>query len=119
VCLALAGDFNAASPLADRLPKPQQVEVSHLFYALGAPREATASARIPPAQLPMMTLALWYSEPGTEEHERAAYYVALAEFAEGDVESARGHLADFLQLHAAEDPWRSTAREALAKAAGP
>jgi serine/threonine protein kinase len=108
-CLALAGQFEEAAPIASRLPTEQRLEAGHLFYGLGAPKDATAASRILGHQRAMLELALENSIPPGEEHLRAAYFIGLAELDDGEVEAGRQHLEYFLAQYPKDDAWRRTA----------
>ncbi len=112
-CLALAGEFGEAAPLAAALPEPQREEAAHLFYLLGAPREVAATSRIVGNQRTMLELALATSSAPTEDTLRATYFVALSELEDGELDAARQHLAFFLARHPGDDAWRRTALAAL------
>lgn len=112
-CLALAGRFDEAGPLAAALPDDERALAAHLFYLLAAPRDEQPKARLSGGQRDLMALALEHSRPPLEEHARAAYYLAMAEFDDGEFERAREHLEIFLKLHPADDAWRRAALEAL------
>ena len=108
-CLALAGEFEEAAPIASALPPEQRLEAAHLFYGLGAPIDATPDSRIDGNQRAMLELALANSAPPAEEHLRAAYFIGLAELDEGEVDAGRQHLEYFLARHPTDDAWRRSA----------
>jgi predicted Ser/Thr protein kinase len=112
-CLALAGEFTQAAPLAAALPAAQREEAAHLFYLLGAPRDATAASRLAGSQREMLELSLANSTAPTEERLRATYFVALAEVEDGELDAAKQHLMYFLAHAVTDDAWRQTALAAV------
>ena len=74
---------------------------------------ATADSRIDGNQRAMLELAFANSMAPAEEHLRAAYFIALAELEEGEVDAGRQHLEYFLARYSAEDSWRRSALSQL------
>ena len=117
-CLALAGRFDEAQKLAAGLPPAERQHAAHLFYVLGAPTDDVPAARVPEGQVDMMELALENSTPRSDDHWRAAYYVAFSALEAGDLESAKQYLEYFVRVHPGDDPWRTSALTALGSLGG-
>ena len=111
-CFALAGKIARARDLLLTLEPAQRRMAADVVFELAHP---VADAGDDASAGPIMGLVVEFSP----DNYMALYHAGASEFALGQPEPARKHLARFLELYQAEDGWRGNARSMLAKLDAP
>lgn len=110
-CFALAGKIARARELLLTLRAGQRRMAADVVFELAHP---VADAGDDASAGPIMGLVVEFST----DNYMALYHAGTSEFALGQRDLSRTHLARFLELYSPEDGWRSNARSMLARLDG-
>lgn len=110
-CFALAGKIARARELLLTLEAVQRQMAADLVFELAHP---VADAGDDASAGPIMGLVVEFST----DNYMALYHAGTSEFALGQAELSRKHLARFLELYQQQDGWRSNAESMLARLDG-
>ena len=107
-CWALAGKIDEARKLLAQLPADQRWRAAGIVFDLAHP-VADAGDDVSAAAVMNLVLESW------PNHFQALYHAGMSDYALGNRDRARTHLARFLELYAPEDGFRRNAKDALAR----
>ena len=105
-CFALAGKIDRARAVIDKLDKGDRAAAANIVFEIGHP---VADAGDDQSAGPIMRLVVTY----TPENYMALYHAGMSEYILGQMDFARTHLKQFIELYKAEDGWRSNALDVL------
>src|SRR5882724_675760 len=105
-CYALAGKIDRAREVIDRLGVGDRATAAGIVFEIGHP---VADAGDDQSAGPIMRLVVTY-QPG---NYMALYHAGMSEYILGQMDLAKTHLRQFLELYRSEDGWRSNAIEVL------
>jgi hypothetical protein len=107
-CLALAGRLERAREVIDGLDGDHRWKAAGIVFEVAHP---VADAGDDRSAGPIMAMVVDY----WPNHYMALYHAGASEYALGDHQRAREHLASFLLHYPTEDGWRASARQLLAE----
>jgi len=110
-CFALAGKIAQARELLMTLEATERPRAADLVFELAHP---VADAGDDTSAGPIMGMVVEFSP----DNYMALYHAGASEFALGQPELSRKHLARFLELYKQPDGWRSNAESMLARLDG-
>jgi hypothetical protein len=105
-CYALAGKIDRARQVIDKLDRGDRANAAGIFFAVGHP---VADAGDDQSAGPIMRLVVTYQP----DNYMALYHAGMSEYILGQMDFARTHLKQFVELYRAEDGWRSNALDVL------
>jgi hypothetical protein len=105
-CYALAGKIDRAREVIDQLDAGDRSTAAGIVFEIGHP---VADAGDDQSAGPIMRLVITY-QPG---NYMALYHAGMSEYILGQMDLARTHLRQFLELYRNEDGWRSNALDVL------
>ena len=105
-CYALAGKIERARAAIDKLDKGDRPAAAGIVFAVGHP---VADAGDDQSAGPIMRLVVGYQP----DNYMALYHAGMSEYILGQMDFARTHLKQFIQLYTADDGWRSNALDVL------
>jgi serine/threonine protein kinase len=107
-CWALAGKIADARALIEGLGPDERRRAAGIVFDLAHP---VADAGDDVSAAPIMNLVL----ESLPDHYMALYHAGMSDYALGNVDRARTHLADFLRNYSIEDGFRRNAQQVLAR----
>jgi predicted Ser/Thr protein kinase len=107
-CWALAGKIDEARAALSRVAPEERWRAAGIVFDLAHP---VADAGDDVAAAPIMNLVL----ESWPNHFQALYHAGMSDYALGNRDRARTHLAEFLRLYSIEDGFRRNARDVLAR----
>lgn len=110
-CLALGGKIERARGVLAELSRDDQWRAAGIVFDVAHP---VADAGDDRSAGPIMALVVDF----WPNHHMALYHAGASEYALGDIDAARRHLATFVSLYQVEDGWRGNARKILAEIGG-
>jgi len=105
-CYALAGQIERAREVIDRLDRGDRATAAGIVFNIGHP---VADAGDDQSAGPIMRLVVGYQP----DNYMALYHAGMSEYILGQMDFARTHLKQFIELYKAEDGWRSNALDVL------
>jgi hypothetical protein len=105
-CYALAGKIDRAREVIDQLDAGDRSTAAGIVFEIGHP---VADAGDDQSAGPIMRLVITY-QPG---NYMALYHAGMSEYILGQMDLARTHLRQFLELYRSEDGWRGNALDVL------
>ncbi len=105
-CYALAGKIDRAREVIDKLDRGDRANAAGIVFAVGHP---VADAGDDQSAGPIMRLVVTYQP----DNYMALYHAGMSEYILGQMDFARTHLKQFVELYRAEDGWRSNALDVL------
>jgi tetratricopeptide (TPR) repeat protein len=105
-CYALAGKIDRAREVIDKLDRDDRANAAGIVFAVGHP---VADAGDDQSAGPIMRLVVTYQP----DNYMALYHAGMSEYILGQMDFARTHLKQFVELYRAEDGWRSNALDVL------
>jgi hypothetical protein len=105
-CYALAGKIDRARAVIDKLDKGDRATAAGIVFEIGHP---VADAGDDQSAGPIMRLVVGYQP----DNYMALYHAGMSEYILGQMDFARTHLKQFIQLYRADDGWRSNALDVL------
>jgi tetratricopeptide (TPR) repeat protein len=105
-CYALAGKIDRAREVIDRLDAGDRATAAGIVFAIGHP---VADAGDDQSAGPIMRLVVTYQP----DNYMALYHAGMSEYILGQMDLARTHLRQFLELYRSEDGWRGNALDVL------
>ena len=105
-CYALAGKIDRAREVIDRLPSSDRSTAAGIVFEIGHP---VADAGDDQSAGPIMRLVVSYQP----RNYMALYHAGMSEYILGQMDLARTHLTQFLDLYHSADGWRSNALDVL------
>jgi len=105
-CYALAGKIDRAREVIDRLDAGDRATAAGIVFEIGHP---VADAGDDQSAGPIMRLVVSYQP----NNYMALYHAGMSEYILGQMDLARTHLKQFLELYRSEDGWRSNALDVL------
>jgi hypothetical protein len=107
-CYALAGKIERAREVIDRLDAGDRPTAAGIVFEIGHP---VADAGDDQSAGPIMRLVVTY-QPG---NYMALYHAGMSEYILGQMDLAKTHLRQFLELYRNDDGWRSNALDVLGR----
>jgi len=105
-CYALAGKIDRAREAIDRLGAGDRATAAGIVFEIGHP---VADAGDDQSAGPIMRLVVSYQP----DNYMALYHAGMSEYILGQMDLARTHLRQFLELYRTEDGWRGNALDVL------
>jgi tetratricopeptide (TPR) repeat protein len=105
-CYALAGKIDRAREVIDRLDAGDRATAAGIVFEIGHP---VADAGDDQSAGPIMRLVVSYQP----DNYMALYHAGMSEYILGQMDLARTHLKQFLELYRSEDGWRRNALDVL------
>ena len=105
-CYALAGKIDRAREVIDKLDRGDRANAAGSSSTIGHP---VADAGDDQSAGPIMRLVVSYQP----DNYMALYHAGMSEYILGQMDFARTHLKQFLELYRDEDGWRSNALDVL------
>ncbi len=105
-CYALAGKIDRAREVIDHLGTGDRSAAAGIVFDIGHP---VADAGDDQSAGPIMRLVVSYQP----DNYMALYHAGMSEYILGQMDLARTHLHQFLELYRNEDGWRGNARDVL------
>jgi len=105
-CYALAGKIDRAREVIDRLDGGDRSTAAGIVFAIGHP---VADAGDDQSAGPIMRLVVSYQP----QNYMALYHAGMSEYILGQMDFAKTHLTQFLDLYHSDDGWRSNALDVL------
>ena len=105
-CYALAGKIDRAREVIDHLGTGDRSAAAGIVFDIGHP---VADAGDDQSAGPIMRLVVSYQP----DNYMALYHAGMSEYILGQMDLARTHLHQFLDLYRSEDGWRGNARDVL------
>ena len=105
-CYALAGKIERARTVIDALDAGDRARAASIVFNIGHP---VADAGDDQSAGPIMRLVVSYQP----DNYMALYHAGMSEYILGQMDLARTHLRQFLDLYRSEDGWRSNALDVL------
>jgi hypothetical protein len=110
-CYALAGKIDRARQVIDALDGSDRSRAAGIVFEVGHP---VADAGDDQSAGPIMRLVVSYQP----DNYMALYHAGISEYGLGQLDYARTHLKQFLELYRQEDGWRSNALTVLRRLDG-
>lgn len=105
-CYALAGKIDRAREVIDRLADGDRSSAAGIVFEVGHP---VADAGDDQSAGPIMRLVVSYQP----RNYMALYHAGMSEYILGQMDLAKTHLTQFLDLYRSDDGWRSNALDVL------
>jgi hypothetical protein len=105
-CYALAGKIERARQVIDQLDTGDRSTAAGIVFQIGHP---VADAGDDQSAGPIMRLVVSYQP----QNYMALYHAGMSEYILGQMDLARTHLRQFLDLYKSEDGWRHNALDVL------
>ena len=105
-CYALAGKIDRAREVIDRLGARDRSTAAGIVFEIGHP---VADAGDDQSAGPIMRLVVSYQP----DNYMALYHAGMSEYILGQMDLARTHLRQFLDLYRSQDGWRRNALDVL------
>ena len=105
-CYALAGKIDRAREVIDKLDRGDRANAAGIVFAIGHP---VADAGDDQSAGPIMRLVVTYQP----DNYMALYHAGMSEYILGQMDFARTHLKQFIELYKADDGWRNNAIDVL------
>ena len=105
-CYALAGKIDRAREVIDHLGTGDRSAAAGIVFDIGHP---VADAGDDQSAGPIMRLVVSYQP----DNYMALYHAGMSEYILGQMDLARTHLHQFLELYRNEDGWRGNALDVL------
>ena len=106
-CYALAGKIDRAREVIDRLDRGDRAAAAGIVFEIGHP---VADAGDDQSAGPIMRLV---GDAISRENYMALYHAGMSEYILGQMDLAKTHLTQFLDLYTADDGWRNNALDVL------